>query len=183
MNDILRSKPATRPTIVIDSLQQGVVSVDDTGDVVVTDSVSDGVEIDGENASGDENSGGKLGESDVQLEQVKKKPKVKKERQRKKRTKEDKFEKAMDVIIHKVTKAQESDEMLMKLEGKRIKLDERMMEMEDRRWSEEKEREERQTREEREFQFRMMVMQWRSMRVPPPPFSPGFNYGLQSSSI
>ena len=98
MNDILGNKPATRPTIVIDSLQQGVVSVDDTGDVEVTDAVPDGVEIDGENASGDENSGEKLGKSDVQLEQVEKKPEVKKERQRKKRTKEDKFEKAMDVI-------------------------------------------------------------------------------------
>ena len=61
MNDILGNKPATRPTIVIDSLQ--VVSVDDTGDVEVTDAVPDGVEIDGENASGDENSGEKLGES------------------------------------------------------------------------------------------------------------------------
>ena len=54
MNDILGNKPATRPTIVIDSLQQGVVPVDDTGDVEVTDAVPDGVEIDGENASGDE---------------------------------------------------------------------------------------------------------------------------------
>ena len=44
-----------------------------------------------------------------------------------------------------------------------MKLDERMMEMEDRQWREEKEREERQRREERDFQFRMMVMQQRSM--------------------
>ena len=51
---------------------------------------------------------------------VEKKPEVKKERQRKKRTKEDKFEKAMDVIRDKVTKAQESDEMFMKLEEKRM---------------------------------------------------------------
>ena len=114
-----RNKPATRPTIVVDSLQQGVVSVDDTGDVEVTDAVPDGVEIDGENANGDENSGEKLGESDMQLEQVEKKPAVKKERQRKKRTKEDKFEKAMDVIIDKVTTVQkESDELYMKLEEK-----------------------------------------------------------------
>ena len=82
MNDILGNKPATRPTIVVDSLQQGVVSVDDTGDVEVTDAVPDGVEVDGENASGDENSGEKLGESDVQLEQVEKKPEVKRDRGR-----------------------------------------------------------------------------------------------------
>ena len=43
-------------------------------------------------------------------------------------------------------------------------------------------REGRASEKGRKFQFRMMVMQQQSMGVPPPPFSPGFNYGLQSSS-
>ena len=43
----------------------------------------------------------------------------------------DKFEKAMNVIMDKMTKAhKESDEMFMKLEDKRMKLDEHTMEME-----------------------------------------------------
>ena len=54
----------------------------------------------------------------MRVEQVENKTEVKNEKQRKKkRTREDKFEKAMNVIIDKVTKAQkESDETFVKME-------------------------------------------------------------------
>ena len=110
------------------------------------------------------------------------KPCVLKERQ-KKRIREDKFEKAMDLIIEKVTKAQkESNEMFMKHEEKRMKLDERMMEMDDHRLREDKEREERQRTKEHEFQYRiLMLQQYVYMGSQLPSFPLGFNYSQDSS--
>ena len=202
INDVLGNKPATRPAVVIDTLndaeQSGeeVALKDEPRDVETTDTVvDDGKTVDdakmaGENASGDggmEDTDEKLRDDDVRVEQVENKTEVKKERQRrKKRTREDKFEKAMNVIIEKVTKAQkESDEMFMKLEEKRMKLDEHMMEMEDRRLREDKAREELQKREEREFQLRMMMMMMRQqggMGSPSPPFTPAYEYSTLGSS-
>ena len=47
---------------------------------------------------------------------------------KKKRSREDKFEKAMNLFVDKVSRAsKESDEMFVKLEGKRMKLEECMM--------------------------------------------------------
>ena len=75
------------------------------------------------------------------------------------RTKEDRFERALQTVVDKVTQAlKESDMLFLKLEEKRMKFDERMMELEDRRLREDKEREERQRREDRDFQLRMMMM-------------------------
>ena len=73
--------------------------------------------------------------------------------------------------------------MFTKLEEKRMKLDEQLMNMEDRRWREDREREERQRREEREFQLRMMMMmQEGGMASLGSPFAPAYNYSLHNSS-
>ena len=104
---------------------------------------------------------------------------------RKRRTKEDKFERALQTVVDKVTQAQKESDMLLKLEEKRMKFDERMMEMEDRRLREDKERVECQRREDRDFQLRMMMMMQHSRAPPPPPpphFPPGFNYSFHNSS-
>ena len=51
-----------------------------------------------------------------------------KSQRKKKRSREDKFEKAMSLFVDKVSRAsKESDEMFVKLERKRMKLEERMM--------------------------------------------------------
>ena len=193
VNDVLGNKPATRPAVVIDTSNDAeqcgeeVTIEEGAKDVEKTDAVVDDVKMAGQNASGDggmEDTGEKLRDDDVRVEQVESKTEVKKEKQRKKRTREDKFEKAMNKIIEKVTQAQkENDEMFMKLE-KRMKLDERMMEMEDRRLREEKAREERQKREEREFQLRMVMMmrQQGGMGSPSHPFSPAYDYNILGSS-
>ena len=108
------------------------------------------VKITGDNGRQDGDIREKLHDDDVNVEQVEKKPELKKDKHKKKRrTREDMFEKAMDIIIEKVTTAQKkSNEMLTKLEEKQMKLDEQLMLMEDRRWREDKEREERHRREE-----------------------------------
>ncbi len=172
MNEVLGNKPATRPPIVIDSLED-VVESDGTGDEEVTGADVDNVLMPEDDANGDGGTNkenevtGEKKDDDVKVEQVEKKPRVKKEKQ-KKRTRDDKFEKTMDGIVEKLTKSQkESDKMFMELEEKRMKLEERMMEMEDHRFREDKEREECQRREEREFQFKMMMMQQGGL--PPPP--------------
>ena len=142
MNDVLGNKPATRPAVVIDTMEDAeqsgeeVVLKDGAKDVKMTDAVvddaktvddvnivDDDVKMAGKNTSGDsgvEDINKKLRDSDARVEQVENKTEVKNERQRKKkRTWEDKFEKAMNVIIDKVTKAQkESDEMFVKMEEK-----------------------------------------------------------------
>ena len=63
-----------------------------------------------------------------------------------------------------------------------MKLDESLLEMEDRRLKTEKEREECTRREEREFQCRMMMMMNQGYMGSPPPFSQNINYSHQSSS-
>ena len=61
----------------------------------------------------------------------------------KKRPKDDRLERAMDVIVTKVVEGQrESDRCFLDLETKRMKLEEKIYEME--RLTEEKEREKRQ---------------------------------------
>ena len=121
MNDVLGNKIATRPAVVIDTMEdaeqhgEGVMLKDGTKDVEMMDAVVhdakivDDVKTAGEDASGDsgvENSDEKLRDSDVRVEQMENKTEVKESQSKKKHTKEDKFEKAMNVIINKVTKAQ-----------------------------------------------------------------------------
>ena len=129
---------------------------EDVIDVEGVKVAEDNTEQDGDTTK----TGEKLDDSDVKMKQVERKPVVKRDKQNKRRrTREDKFEKAMDIIIAKVTTAQkDSDEMFTKLEEKRMKLDEQLMEMENRRLREDREREEWQRREERDFQLRMMMI-------------------------
>ena len=189
MNEVLGDRPATRPPVLIDTLESDSeeVSTVDGGagneDVIDVEGVKvaeDNTEQDGDTAK----TGEKLDDSDVKMKQVEKKPVVKRDKQNnRRRTREDKFEKAMDIIIEKVTTAQkDSDEMFTKLEEKRMKLDEQLMEMENRRLREDREREERQRREERDFQLRMMmIMQQGGMGPPPPSFASGYDYSLHNS--
>lgn len=195
MNEVLGNRPATRPTVVIDTLEPP--DVEQSGEEVPTvdgTEIADVIDVEGEKMAGDNTkqddggdtiTGEKLDQDDVKVEQVENKPKVKKERQKKRRTREDKFEKALDIIIEKVTTAQkDSDEMFTKLEEKRMKLDEQLMSMEDRRWREDREREERQRREEREFQLRMMMLlqQGGMGSQLAPSFASPYNYSLHNSS-
>ena len=195
MNKVLGNKPATRPPIVINTLEddgqtdEEVKNQDGPVDVEVADAVVDHEKMVGEceNDGHKENADEKLKSGDLNVEQVENKTDVKKERQiKKRRTREDRFEKAMNVIIEKLTKDQkESDEMFISLEEKRMRLKERMMEMEDCRLREHKIREERQKRDEREFQLRMMTMMMRQqggMTSPLPPFTPNYDYTLHCSS-
>ena len=67
------------------------------------------------------------------------------------------FEKAMDSVMEKVGKMQEdSDTRFYEMEEKRLKLEERKIEMEQTRWRENRDREELQQREEREFQLKVI---------------------------
>ena len=204
INDVLGNKPATRPAVIIDTLAdaeqsgQEMESKDGSGDVEITDAVMDDAKI-GDVVVDDakmareyvdscmrDTSEKQLSDNDVKEEQVEKKTEVKESQKRKKRTREEKFEKVMNVIIEKVTQAQkESDEMFVKLEEKRLKFDEHMMEMEDRRVREDREREERQRREEREFQLNMMMMmmkQQEGMRSLSSSYDSGYDYSTRASS-
>ena len=62
----------------------------------------------------------------------------------------------MEGAMNKVAKAQDAtDSQFLEIEEKRLKFDEMMLEMENRRWKEEQDREERQRWEEREFQLKV----------------------------
>ena len=190
MNEILGNKPATRPAVVIDSsLEQEVVRDNVEGDEGRSEDVVDeehetevekGVEkcdtekeMHGEQAEEKGGKAGEVGETTI----------TKTNNKRKKHSREDKFEKVLQSIVHKVTQTQkESDVLFLKLEEKRMKFDERMMEMEDRRLREDKEREKRQRREEREFQMRMMMCMQQARIPPPTPQFSGYNYSFHNSS-
>lgn len=65
----------------------------------------------------------------------------------------------MDSVLKKVGKMQEdSDARFYEMEEKRLKLEERMMEMEQTRWRENRDREELQQREERDFQLKVFTV-------------------------
>ena len=185
MNDILGNKPATRPAIVVDTLEEAQDVELEAGEKNKEKGMAVEDHDETTNEKTDEKTDEKVDDREGQVEEIKiEREDVKREKQRKnKRTKEDKFEKAMDVIIDKVVTAQkENEEMFLRLEEKRMKLDERLLEMEDRRLKAEKEREERTRRKEREFQCRMMMMMNQGYVGSPRQFSQNFNYSHQSSS-
>ena len=90
----------------------------------ITDTVVDDAKVVGKNECGDFAAGDKdekVPEGDTEVKpQVEIKTEVNTERQRKeKRSREDKFETAMSIIVDKVSRAsKESDEMFVKLEEK-----------------------------------------------------------------
>lgn len=197
VDSILGCKPATRPEVVVDS------SVEGTSSNIMNDNDDDGEVSEGEVSEGEamlakeiekedqairekDNEIEGKGDSDVLKEINKherdKKPKVKQENP----TKLDKTLKAVVNVIS--TTQRDSDKMYMMLEEKRMKLDESLLIMEDRRLREDKEREERQRKDEREFQLKMMMM-LQKVSSPYPPqqpypsstFPPSSPYQLPSS--
>ena len=197
LNEILASRPTTQPAVVIDSLLE-VEEVMKCHEENGEEGSAEGQTNEGESDKGGMGQGGfaedegetELGkekcdtEKGSQREQKEVGDVAKGTNKRKRSTKEDKFAQALQTVVDKVTQAQkESDMLFLKLEEKRMKFDERMMEMEDRRLREDKEREERQRQEDRDFQLRMLMMQHSRAPPPPPPhFPPGFNYSFHNSS-
>ena len=90
------------------------------------------------------------------------------------------LEKAMDKMITSITKMQEeSDKAMHQLEEKRLKLDERMLEMEARHWEredqyrrEQQRREDERRREEHQFQLSMMQLMRDQQSYLYPPYTP-----------
>ena len=129
LDNVLGSKPATRPSIVIDSFESS------SGNNSCDSQKSD----DDESASNNEQtldlstekSEEKSPPSDLSSDQTgehhDKKPLAKK-----KRSRDEKMEKAMGTLVSGITKAiSSSDERFIQLEEKRIKLDEMMLKMEE----------------------------------------------------
>ena len=68
-------------------------------------------------------------------------------------------EKALDSVVQKVAKLdEESSVRFWAMERERMEMDQRMMEIEERRWREDREWQERQRREDREFQIKVLQM-------------------------
>ena len=87
----------------------------------------------------------------------------------------------MDNVVTKILKDhKESEKRFAEVELKTIKLEEKFIEMEERRQREERQREERQRREERDFQLKMMAMlygkQNQYMQSSTPPQGSSFYY-------
>ena len=165
MDEILRHRPATRPAVVIDTS-----STTTSEDSSVTESsmvISDEEEgassthID-VNVNDDE--------QDVNQDAKDVKPKIIKKK-RKRPAREEMMEKAMDSVMKKISDMQkESDACFIALEEKRMQLDEKMLEMEERQRKEARDREDRLRREEREFQLKILeLLSQQSVFHTPPP--------------
>ena len=186
VNDILGTKPATKPPIVIDTLEEE--KSDDEGreettnsDVLLASTSQDGNTDDPEQVMNAEAQSSKEeSEKKDEANEDAKKP-------RKRPTKADRMEKFMDTFMTKMVKAQEqSDKLFVELESKRMKFEEQLLEMQQHQLAEDKEREERQRREEREFQLKMASMMCGRPQLfnHPPPKSPmqdPFYYGPSHS--
>lgn len=150
VNEVLGCKPATTPPVVFDTLadvpQDGELydTVDSVGNETNSSTTTDEVTTGEQNNSTDT-------EPEVATES-KNDNKIKKG---KKRGREDKFEKSINAMGKIMESFKENDAMLLNLEEKRMNLDMKLIEMEDRRIREDKEREERMKQEEREFQLQL----------------------------
>ena len=104
MNDILGNKPATRPAIVVDTLEEAQDVESEAGEKNKEKGMAVEDHDEKTDEKTDEETDEKVDDREGQVEEIKiEREDVKREKQRKnKRTKEDKFEKAMDVIIDKV---------------------------------------------------------------------------------
>ena len=162
LDAILGHRPATAPPVVLDtSAEQVVVPQNSQKDSSVE--VLDDVQTPTIITSGDEHSEEEeeqaiveKKETIVKTETIVESDKKMKSRKRKRPCKSEIIEKAMEGAMNKVAKAQEiTDSRFLEIEEKKLKFDEMMLEMENRRWKEERDREERQRREEREFQLKV----------------------------
>ena len=154
MDEILGHKPATKPEVVLDTSEEEITVLESSGEVQIStnDEEESLTSASSEVQTSDEKDG-KAEKAEVKSENAE----VKQERKKRKRPSiADFFEKAMEGVLKKVSKAQEeSDVRFCEIEERRLKLDEQIMEMEERRWQESKDREERQRKEEREFQLKV----------------------------
>ena len=169
VDDIIGSKPATQPEVIIDTSVEGTSSriLSDEEEVGISDDEAIEKETEEE---GKENETVTLGNEDDEKENWLKKEMKKHNIPPRKRKQENqtKLDKTLNTVVNVITTAQrESDRMYMALEEKRIRFEENLLEMEDRRLREDKEREERQRREERDSQLKMMMM-FQKMSTPFP---------------
>ena len=165
VDEILGHRPATRPAVVIDT--SSTTTSEDSSVTECSMVISDEEEgassthID-VNVSDDE--------QDVNQDAKDVKPKIMKKKC-KRPAREEMMEKAMDTVMKKISDMQkESDACFIALEEKRMQLDEKMLEMEERERKEARDREERLCREEREFQMKILQLlsQQSVFRTPPP---------------
>ena len=158
MDRVLADKPATRPPVLLDTLQEVGPGQESEVEIAVEQEPS-------LNASCGSSS---LGEGDDQQDgrsegtntpcATGSRSATPTEKKGKKRNREEKMEKALITVVDRVISAQEaSDVKFMALEEKRMRFEERLLEAE-----------ERQRREEREFQLRMWTMLMQGMQIPHP---------------
>ena len=125
IDDILGSKPSTKPEVVVDTLQ------DETEEVI-----EDNGDIEEEDGTGKASvsSGPQSETSDcvvVEKQPVKKETSEQKKKGKKRSAKEERFENVMEVVVTKVLEDQkENDKLFMDLEAKRMKMEERVLELE-----------------------------------------------------
>lgn len=182
LDNVLGSKPATRPPVLVDSFESCVNSSSDSQKSDDRDSSSEpasnndqSLDLSSEKSPGDGSSPVDPSSDQVE-EQHDKKPPAKK-----KRSRDEKIEKAMGTLVSGITKALSgSDECFLQLEEKRIKLDELMLKMEDDRRKENDEREERRRRDERVKLFTLLC--GNTQAAPPPMMASPYYYSHSTGS-
>ena len=183
MDSVLGDKPATRPAVLIDTMGEQVEEdanheAVEAANVEVREEEGDS-DFESEryhNSSPSSASTSGHEEPSVKVSTGKDDQKASTPRlsnaekwQLKKRNKEERFEKAMTQVVDLVMKAQESsDSKFIELEEKRMKLEEKLIESE-----------ERQRQQDREFQMRMFAM---IMQAPLPPPNEAFSMHSLSTS-
>ena len=179
LDNVLGSKPATRPPIVIDTFESSSTNNSDSqkSDNDLENSIESASINEELSDLSTEKSPSDL--SSDQADECDKKPLAKK-----KRSRDEKIEKAMGTLVSGITKALSgSDERFLQLEEKRIKLDEMMLKMEEDRRKESDEREERRRRDEREFQLKLFTLMCNNAQVAPHPMmTPPYYYGHGTGS-
>lgn len=153
LNEVLGCKPATCPPVVIDTsdMPTDCNNEESTDDVVDTHEPSVSATSEAEADTNDvevaeHDSPGDKGDKDTPDHEVELRESSK---PKKKRKKENKMDKTISVIEELTESLKESDNVMLQLEEKRMKFDEKLIEMEYKRSKENEEREERQRREER----------------------------------
>ena len=165
LNDILGDWPSTKPATVIDTLaaasprddcldNDGTQDINASNDTSMTESVPDSSSDKPDNTVVKTKDSTSKETDAVEEEKTKEQKVAAKLEQDKKRikwqTREERLEKSMNTLIDKVMKRQEEcDQKFMELECKRMKLEERMLELESER-----------RKEHREFQLHLFSMMY-----------------------
>ena len=155
LDAILGNRPASRPPIVLDTSDEARIVIE-CGTEDCEDEVEPGIDYVDEADEEDNHEENKLEGKTTNMKTEKKTSNEKKNTNRKRPTSAQLVEKAIGKSMDQVARAQEqSDEHFLALEEKRLKFDERVFELENKRWKEDKDREEQRCREEREFQLQV----------------------------